>query len=57
MKKIAQLVPSEITKEAEAVEVVVVDHDKCDDQNNHSIGKLDHDDLSKNGEANIHGAG
>lgn len=59
MKKIAMLVPSEITQEAEAIEVVVsstpADNYKCD-QNNHSQTTTttttrnevqDHEDLSK----------
>ncbi|XP_061337172.1 WAT1-related protein At1g68170-like [Gastrolobium bilobum] len=64
MKKITQLVPSEIIGEAEAIEVVVamstsipVDHDKCHHHNNQSktnnnTGNVDkdHDDLSKIGE-------
>lgn len=65
MKKNAQLVQSEITKEAEAIEVVVtstpvvlVDHDKCD-HNNHSQSSAtrnvdkDRDELSKYQEDNI----
>ncbi|KAJ1419928.1 EamA domain [Sesbania bispinosa] len=58
MKKIAQLVPSEITKEPEAIQVVVMstvtplDHDKCH-HNNHSQTRNVHDDLSKHGEDDI----
>ncbi|KAJ1434973.1 EamA domain [Sesbania bispinosa] len=59
MKKIAQLVPSEITKEPEDIQVVVmstvtpVDHDKCH-HNNHSQTRNVDDHLSKNGEDDIH---
>lgn len=59
MKKIAQLVPSKNTQEAEAIQVVVVstpiveDHDKVHAYNYHNEVDKDHvDNLSKNGEIN-----
>jgi len=59
MKKIAQLVPSKNTQEAEAIQVVVMstpiveDHDKLHAYNYHNEVDKDHvDNLSKNGEIN-----